>query len=103
MLAVLPFENLGRPEDEYFADGMTEEVTARLAGLHGLGVIGRTSAVQYKKNHQEHSADRPGAGCRVCTRRDRALGKGAARREPSARHTAARPGVGCEPRVGQGI
>ena len=49
MLVVLPFENLGRPEDEYFADGMTEEVTARLAGLHGLGVIGRTSAIQYKK------------------------------------------------------
>jgi len=49
MLVVLPFENLGRPEDEYFADGMTEEVTARLAGLHGLGVIGRTSAIQYKQ------------------------------------------------------
>src|SRR2546425_458958 len=49
MLVVLPFENLGRPEDEYFADGMTEEVTARLAGLHGLGVIGRTSAIQYKR------------------------------------------------------
>src|SRR6266566_267499 len=49
MLGVLPFENLGRSEDEYFADGMTEEVTARLAGLRGLGVIGRTSAIQYKK------------------------------------------------------
>src|SRR5213079_251130 len=49
MLVVLPFANLGRADDEYFADGMTEELTARLAGLHGLGVIGRTSAVQYKK------------------------------------------------------
>ena len=49
MLVVLPFENLGRPDDEYFADGMTEEVTARLAGVHGLRVIGRTSARQYKK------------------------------------------------------
>src|SRR5881409_1145147 len=49
MLVVLPFENLGRPDDEYFADGMTEEVTARLAGLHGLRVVGRTSARQYKK------------------------------------------------------
>src|SRR5438034_761747 len=49
MLVVLRFENLGRPDDEYFADGMTEEVTARLAGLHGLRVIGRTSARQYKK------------------------------------------------------
>jgi TolB-like protein/Tfp pilus assembly protein PilF len=32
MLVVLPFENLGPPEDEYFADGITEELTARLAG-----------------------------------------------------------------------
>ena len=49
MLAVLPFENLGRPEDDYFADGLTEELTSRLASLHGLGVISRTSATQYKK------------------------------------------------------
>jgi serine/threonine-protein kinase len=49
MLAVLPFENLGDPEDEYFADGMTEEITARLAVVHDLGVIARTSAIQYKK------------------------------------------------------
>ncbi|UCF04539.1 MAG: protein kinase [bacterium] len=48
MLAVLPFENLGPPEDEYFADGITEEITSRLASLHGLGVISRTSALQYK-------------------------------------------------------
>src|SRR5206468_11391565 len=47
-LVVLPFENLGPPNDEYFADGMTEEVTARLAVLHGLRVIGRTSASRYK-------------------------------------------------------
>jgi eukaryotic-like serine/threonine-protein kinase len=48
MLAVLPFENLGDPEDEYFADGMTEEITTSLARLSGLGVISRTSAMQYK-------------------------------------------------------
>jgi serine/threonine-protein kinase len=49
MLAVLPFENLGRAEDEYFADGLTEEITSRLASVSGLGVISRTSANQYKK------------------------------------------------------
>lgn len=49
MLAVLPFANLGAPEDEYFADGITEEVTNRLAALKGLGIISRTSAVQYKQ------------------------------------------------------
>jgi len=48
MLVVLPFENLGPPEDEYFADGLTEEITSRLSALRGLGVISRTSAFQYK-------------------------------------------------------
>jgi serine/threonine-protein kinase len=48
MLVVLPFENLGPVGDEYFADGITEEITSRLSGLHGLGVISRTSAKQYK-------------------------------------------------------
>ena len=47
MLVVLPFENLGSPDDEYFAAGMTEEITSRLAAVSGLGVISRTSAVQY--------------------------------------------------------
>jgi TolB-like protein len=31
-IAVLPFENIGAAEDQYFADGMTEELTSRLAG-----------------------------------------------------------------------
>ena len=48
MIVILPFENLGPPEDGYFADGITEEVTSRLAALQGLGVISRTSAVRYK-------------------------------------------------------
>ncbi|MFH1679389.1 MAG: protein kinase [Candidatus Eisenbacteria bacterium] len=48
MLVVLPFKNLGSPDDEYFSDGITEEITSRLASLHGLGVISRTSATKYK-------------------------------------------------------
>ncbi|NIM91473.1 MAG: protein kinase [Candidatus Aminicenantes bacterium] len=52
MLVVLPFENLGSPEDEYFAEGLTEEITSRLAALHGLGVISRSSAIQYKKTEK---------------------------------------------------
>jgi serine/threonine-protein kinase len=47
-LVVLPFENLGPPEDAFFADGMTEEITSRLSHLPGVGIIGRTSAMQYK-------------------------------------------------------
>jgi serine/threonine protein kinase/tetratricopeptide (TPR) repeat protein len=49
MLVVIPFENLGAPDQEYFADGVTEEITGKLSGLSGLGVIARTSAMQYKK------------------------------------------------------
>jgi len=47
MLAVLPFVNLGEPEDEYFAAGITEEITSRLSTVKELGVISRTSAVHY--------------------------------------------------------
>jgi TolB-like protein len=48
MVAVLSFENLGAAEDEYFADGLTDEIRARLARVGGLGVIGRASAARYK-------------------------------------------------------
>lgn len=47
-IAVLPLLNLGRPEDEYFADGITEEIINRLTGVAGLKVIPRSSAMQYK-------------------------------------------------------
>ena len=47
-IAVLPFQNLGKPEDEYFADGITEEIINRLTGVSGLRVIPRSSAMQYK-------------------------------------------------------
>ncbi len=49
MLAVLPFDNLGSVEQEYFADGITDEITTRLAKIGGLGVISHTSARKYKK------------------------------------------------------
>jgi len=48
-IVVLPFENLGAPEDAYFTAGMAEEITSRLANVQGLGVISRTSAVQYDR------------------------------------------------------
>jgi TolB-like protein/tetratricopeptide (TPR) repeat protein/predicted Ser/Thr protein kinase len=47
-LAVLFFENLGPKEDEYFANGITDAITARLQAIHGLGVISRQSTIQYK-------------------------------------------------------
>jgi TolB-like protein/tetratricopeptide (TPR) repeat protein len=48
VLAVLPFKNLGDPADQYFADGLTEELTSRLAALGGLRVISRTSVEHYR-------------------------------------------------------
>ncbi len=50
MVVVLPLENLGPVEEEYFADGITDEITSRLASVAGLGVISNTSARQYKRN-----------------------------------------------------
>jgi TolB-like protein/Flp pilus assembly protein TadD len=50
LLAVLPFENLGAGEDEYFADGMTDAVRGKLANLAGFRVISRSSSGQYKKS-----------------------------------------------------
>ena len=48
-LAVLPMKNLsGDPAQEYFADGMTEELIGRLAMIRGLRVISRTSVMQFK-------------------------------------------------------
>jgi non-specific serine/threonine protein kinase len=51
-LAVLFFQNLGSPDDEYFADGITDAITARLIALHGLGVISRQSTIQYKDSRK---------------------------------------------------
>ena len=50
-LAVLPLKNLsGDPAQEYFADGMTEEIIGRLSMIRGLRVISRTSAMHFKDN-----------------------------------------------------
>ncbi len=46
-LVVLPFENIGRAEDAYFADGVTEEIASRLGQAPGVSVIGRVTASQY--------------------------------------------------------
>ena len=49
-IAVLPFQNLGAATDGYFSDGITEEITSRLAMIPRLGVISRTSAEQYRQS-----------------------------------------------------
>jgi adenylate cyclase len=52
-LAVLPFVNISPdPNDEFFADGLTEEMIARLSLLKGVEVIARTSVMNYKNKEK---------------------------------------------------
>ncbi len=49
VVAVLPFDNLSNdPEQDYFVDGLTEEIIAALTRFDGLGVIARNSTFTYK-------------------------------------------------------
>ncbi len=55
-LAVLPFVNISPdPNDEYFADGLTEELITKLSEIKGLKVIARTSVMNYKKKEKSVS------------------------------------------------
>src|SRR3954452_24508242 len=52
-IAVLPLDNLSKdPAQEYFADGMTDELITMLAQSSSLRVISRTSVMQYKGVHR---------------------------------------------------
>lgn len=52
-IAVLPLQSLSQdPEQEYFADGMTDELITHLSRVGTLRVISRTSAMQYKGVHR---------------------------------------------------
>jgi TolB-like protein/DNA-binding winged helix-turn-helix (wHTH) protein len=55
-LAMLPLENLsGDPAQDYFADGMTDELTTNLARIHNLRVVSRTSMMRYRSTHKSIS------------------------------------------------
>ena len=55
-LAVLPLVNISSdPRDEYFADGMTEELISTISRIKGFRVIARTSAMQYKGQNKRIS------------------------------------------------
>ena len=52
-LAVLPLENLSRdPDEEYFADSMTEAILTDLAKINALRVVSRTSVMRYKRTQK---------------------------------------------------
>jgi len=52
-IAVLPFDNLGnKQEDEYFADGMTEDILTELSKIKDLLVISRTTIMKYKDTNK---------------------------------------------------
>jgi adenylate cyclase len=56
-IAVLPFDNISPdPNDEFFADGLTEELIANLSLVPGLKVIARTSIIGYKKAEKKIAA-----------------------------------------------
>jgi TolB-like protein/Flp pilus assembly protein TadD/predicted Ser/Thr protein kinase len=53
-IAVLPFANMSRDSDEeYFSDGLAEEITSALAQVQGLKVIARTSAFAFKGKNED--------------------------------------------------
>ena len=52
-IAVLPFTNMSPdPQDEFFADGITEEVISTASKIKGLSVISRTSVMRYKQTNK---------------------------------------------------
>ena len=81
-VAVLPFENLGAPEDDYFADGIADEVRAKLTSLPGLQVIARASSTPYKKTTKTPKQIAEELNVRICSR-PRCDGRRAAARAAS--------------------
>jgi TolB-like protein/predicted Ser/Thr protein kinase len=56
VVAVLPFENLGDSADAYFADGVADEIRAKLAQVSGLEVIARGSSIEYRRTTSRPAA-----------------------------------------------
>src|SRR6185436_10006905 len=52
-IAVLPFENQGGPDDEFFADGVTDEILNALDQVEGLRVAARTSCFAFKGRRED--------------------------------------------------
>ena len=74
-IAVLPFENQGATTDEYFADGIADEVRGKLSRVKGLEIIASSSASEYKGSCEVADRDREGAARRLPAGGQGALGR----------------------------
>jgi len=71
-IVVLPFTNPSNdPEQQYFADGITEDLTTDLSRLENMFVISRNTSVHVQEQADRHEADRPRAGRALFARRER--------------------------------
>jgi adenylate cyclase len=68
-IAVLPFQNMSSdPEQEYFADGMVEDIITALSRYHGLFVIARNSSFAYKGQRLTSSGWAASSASGTCSR-----------------------------------
>ena len=75
-IAVLPFQNMsGDPEQEYFADGMVEDIITALSRFKSLFVIARNSSFTYKGKRRRHPAGRSRAWRALRAGRQRPQGR----------------------------
>ena len=54
MIVVMPFENLGSQDEKYFADGVTDQITSKLASMGNIGVISTSSAEKLAKENKSN-------------------------------------------------
>ena len=86
-IAVLPFDNLsGDPEQEYFADGIAEDLITRLSAWRDFPVIARNSSLHLQGQARRREAGEPGAGRALRRGGQRAaVGGAGSNRSPSHR------------------
>ena len=91
-IAVLPFDNLsGDPEQQYFSDGITEDIITALSRVKWFFVIARNSSFTYKGRIGGREAGRPRAWSPLCTGRQRAESGRAGAHHRSAHPSGDRP------------
>ena len=93
LLAVLPFENLGGADDEYFADGVTDEVRGKLAALPGLQVTARRQLEPVQEARQRARRRSAGSWGWITSSPARCAGRRRAGQQPRPGEPGADPGL----------